>query len=272
MAKSSSNISHKTGLPPGSLIHVGTVTEVKTRISLIDYTKEHIEEKQIHSAGELLPYRDSDTVTWVVVEGLSDVEIIENIGRMFGIHQLVLEDILNTHQRPKYEEYDDYLYIVLKSLIPVENQYFVVSYEQISILLLENIVFTFKEKRDELLKPVRERLMLSKGRFRNQGTDYLAYVLLDTIVDNCFVLIDSLDDTVNLLEDDLLSSDAKQESLHSIQRLKREIIFIRRYIAPIRELMSGILRSESSLIQEKTHIYLRDVYDHSIRVIESIET
>ena len=272
MTRFSSNIAHKVGLPPGSLVHVGNISDTATTVTLFDYTKEHLVEKQVHSIEEILEHKDTDTVTWVNFEGLSNVEFIEHIGRRFGIHQLVLEDILNTHQRPKFEEYEDYLYIVLKSLLPEDNKDFAVKYEQISILLLENFVFTFKEKKDDLFQSVRERLVTSKGRFRSQGSDYLAYVLLDTIIDNCFILIDSLDETVSLLEDELLDSDATQESLHSIQYLKREIIIIRRYISPIRELMSGILRSESALIQEKTHIYLRDVYDHSIRVIESIDT
>jgi magnesium transporter len=272
MTRYSSSIANKVGLPPGTLVHVGDVSGISTSITLIDYTKDQLIEKQIGSIDEILEYKETDTVTWVIIEGLSNTDIIKDIGRHFGIHQLVLEDILNTHQRPKFEEYEDYLYIVLKSLLPVENKHFSVDYEQISILVLENFVFTFKEKNDDLFDSVRERLITSKGRFRNLGSDYLTYVLLDTIIDNCFVLIDTLDDSVSLLEDQMLSHDATDESLHTIQRLKREIIIIRRYISPIRELMSGILRSESVLIPEKTHIYLRDVYDHSIRVIESIET
>lgn len=272
MTRYSSSIANKVGLPPGTLVHVGDVSGISTSITLIDYTKDQLIEKQIGSIDEILEYKETDTVTWVIIEGLSNTDTIKDIGRHFGIHQLVLEDILNTHQRPKFEEYEDYLYIVLKSLLPVENKHFSVDYEQISILVLENFVFTFKEKNDDLFDSVRERLITSKGRFRNLGSDYLTYVLLDTIIDNCFVLIDTLDDSVSLLEDQMLSHDATDESLHTIQRLKREIIIIRRYISPIRELMSGILRSESVLIPEKTHIYLRDVYDHSIRVIESIET
>ena len=263
--------SEKSGLPPGSLVHVGTALEAVTRMSVIDYSKENIEEQQIQSADEILKYKDSDTVTWVIIEGLTNVEVVESIGAMFDIHQLVLEDILNTHQRPKFEEYDDHLYIVLKCMRS-EDEEFTVSYEQISLLVLKNIVFVFKEKTDNLLYPVQQRIRTSKGRFRSLGADYLTYAILDAIVDQYFILIDSLDEAIIPLEDRLLASEATQDSLKMIQRLKREVICIRRHIAPVRELMAGMLRSESGLIDEKMHMYLRDVSDHVLRVTESIES
>jgi magnesium transporter len=270
MTKSLNNASEKSGLPPGSLIHVGDVHESVTRMSVIDYSKENIEEQEIESVDDILKYKDSNTVTWVIIEGLTNVTIVERIGAIFGIHNLVLEDILNTHQRPKFEEYDDHLYIVLKSLL-TENERFTVAYEQISLLVLKNFVFVFKEKTDDLFKPVQQRLKTSKGRLRSLGSDYLTYAILDTIVDQNFIIIDSLDDAITSVEDSLLTSEPTQDTLHTIQMLKREIISIRRNVSPIRELMSGMLRSESDLINEKTHIYLRDVSDHAIRVIESIE-
>jgi magnesium transporter len=271
MVNSLSYTSEKAGMPPGSLVHVGDVQEADTRITLVDYSKDDVEELTIQSVDEILKYKDSDTVTWVIIEGLTNVAIVENIGTNFGIHQLVLEDILNTHQRPKFEEHDDYLYVVLKSLRSEDSQ-FTVAYEQISLLILENFVFVFKEKTDDLFQPVQQRIRTSKGRLRSLGSDYLTYVLLDTIVDQFFILIDSLDDAIITLEDDLLTSEPTQYTLNTIQRLKREIVTIRRYISPIRDLMAGLLRSETGLIHENTHIYLRDVSDHAIRVIESIES
>lgn len=271
MTESLKKSSKKSGLPPGSLVHVGDVLEAVTRMSVIDYDKKNIEEQQIQSADELLKYKDSDTVTWVIVEGLTNVDVIESIGTMFGIHQLVLEDILNTQQRPKFEEYDDYLYIVLKCLLSADED-FTVAYEQVSILLLRNFIFVFKEKADDLLYPVQQRIRTSKGRFRSLGTDYLAYAILDTIVDQNFILMDVLDDAINTLESNLIGHESGQDMLNTIQRLKREIISIRRHVSPVRELIAGMLRSESELIHEKTQIYLRDVSDHSIRVVESIES
>ena len=271
MNASLSNVSEKSGLPPGSLVHVGEVQDAKTRMTVVDYSKDNIEEQQIHSIDDILEYKKSDTVTWVIIEGLTNVAIVERIGMIFDIHQLVLEDILNTHQRPKFEEYDDHLYIVLKALLS-ENKNFTVVYEQVSIIVLENFVIVFKEKTDALFKPIQQRIKTSKGRIRSLGSDYLTYAILDTIVDQNFFLIDSLDDAITTVEDSLLASEPTRETLHTIQMLKREIISVRKNVSPIRELMAGLLRSESELIDEKTHIYLRDVSDHVIRVIESVES
>jgi len=265
-----SYVSDKTGLPPGSLIHVGNVLVDETRISVINYNKDSFLEARIDSIDELEPYCQSDTITWVIVEGLSNVNVVESVGQMFGIHQLVLEDILNTHQRPKFEEYEDYLYIVLKAMVAEEGE-FAVSYEQISLLVLEHVVFAFKEKRDKLFEPVVQRIRTSKGRFRSLGADFLAYSILDAIIDQNFVLIDSLDGAITLLEDELLTGDPGKTLLNRIQRLKREIVSVRRYVSPVRELINEMLRSESPLIDEKTHIYLKDVSDHAIRLVESIE-
>jgi magnesium transporter len=271
MTESLSATSEKLGLPPGSLIHVGDTLESVTRMSVIDYSKDHVEEQEIQSVDEIIKYKDSDTVTWVIIEGLTNVDIVERIGTICGIHSLVLEDILNTNQRPKFEEYDDHLYIVLKCLLSETDQ-FTVKNEQVSILVLKNFVFLFKEKKDDLFHLIQKRIRMSKGHLRSLGTDYLTYVILDTLVDQNFILIDSFDKAITSLEDSLLNSDPTQDMLNQIQRLKREIINIRRYVSPIRELLAGMLRSESELIKGKTRIYLMDVTDHAIRVIETIES
>lgn len=271
MIKSLSTTSEKSGLPPGSLIHVGAVLETVTRMTVIDYSKDTFAEQQIQDVDEIRKYKDSDTVTWVIIEGLTNIDVVERIGTIFGIHQLVLEDILNTHQRPKFEEYDDHLYIVLKCLLPEDKQ-LTVSYEQISLLLFNNFVFLFKEKRDALFQPITQQIRTSRGRLRRLGGDYLTYMILDTIVDQNFILIDSLDEAITSLEDGLLASEPTKEMLNKIQRLKREIISIRRHVSPIRELLAGMLRSETELINEKTYIYLSDVSDHAVRVMELIES
>lgn len=271
MSESISKPSGKLGMSPGSLIHVGDILDTETRITVIDYSKDFVNEQKIDSIDEIQKYKDNDTVTWVVIEGLANVEIVEGIGKIFDIHQLVLEDILNTHQRPKFEEYEDHLFIVLKCLLP-DNGQFSVNYEQISLLVFKNYVFTFKEKTDDLLQTVQQRIKSSKGRIRSLGTDYLTYAILDTIVDQNFVLMDLLDDEITLLEDRLLTSEPTQDTLHAIQRIRREIISIRKHVSPVRELMTAMLRSETELINEKTYLYLRDVADHAIRVVESIES
>lgn len=270
MSESLRSASRKAGLPPGSLVHVGEVRETETRISIVDYNKDTLEEQTVESIAQILQYREKDTVTWVNIEGLGNVELIGAIGEAFNIHPLVLEDILNTHQRPKLEEYDDYSYCVLKGISLAENG-FSVDYEQISILILNDFVFTFKEKQDELFEPVRRRLRSSKGHFRSQGADYLAYVILDTIIDSYFTLQDSIDDIIDSIEEELLT-DPTKETMATIQRLKHELIIIRRSISPLREMLNAILRSESPLIEEKTLIYFRDIFDHVLRISESIES
>jgi magnesium transporter len=240
-------------------------------MSVIDYSKGKFEEKKIQSIDEILDYKDSESVTWVIIEGLADVNIVERIGTIFGIHHLVLEDILNTNQRPKFEEYDDHLYIVLKCLLS-EGEQFAVNNEQVSLLVLKNFVIMFKEKQDDLFLPVQQRIRTSSGKFRGLGSDYLAYAILDYIVDQNFILLDLLDESITSLEDSLLTGEPKQDMLYKIQRLKREMISIRRYVSPVRELLSEMLRSDSELIHENTHIFLRDVSDHAIRVVESIES
>lgn len=270
MSKSLKNSSEKKGLDPGLLVHVGAVHQAVTRMTVVDYSKDHYDEKSVASLEEILDYRNKESITWVIIEGLADGTIIESIGKHFNIHPLVLEDILNTHQRPKLEEHDNYLYVVLKCLMP-ENDHFSVNYEQVSLLVLKDFIFIFKEKADSLLSPVLRRLQNSRGRFRSMGADYLMYTILDTIVDQNFTILDQLEDTMASLEDEIFSN-PNPSVLEKIHDIKREIIKMRRYVSPIRDLIAGLLRSESELIDKSTHIYLKDVHDHILRIIESIET
>ena len=270
MAKSLLKPSQKSGMRPGSLVHVGAVSGSSSRMTVLDYDPENIEQAEFKSVDEILRYKKRDTITWVLVEGLANVDVIQSIGANFDIHDLVLEDILNTHQRPKFEEYDDHLFIVLKCLLPGKDRYSV-AYEQISLLVLKNFVFVFKENTDALFAPLQQRIVNSRGRFRRLGSDYLTYTILDTVIDQNFIVLDALDETVTELEDSLLVMEPARDTLYRIQRLKKQIIDMRRHVSPVRELMAAMLRSESDLIDPKTHIYLRDVSDHVIRVIESIE-
>ncbi|WP_339734758.1 magnesium/cobalt transporter CorA [uncultured Gimesia sp.] len=275
MIDSFAGVSKKVGMPPGSLIHVGDFDEEETRISVIDYGRIDLEEPVVETVEDLLKFREKDSITWVCLEGLKNVEITELIGKYFDIHPLVLEDILNTHQRPKFEEFDDYLYIVLKGLSlqhrDSSSGEFRVEYEQISILVLNDFVFTFKERKDDLFVPLIQRIRNSSGRIRSLGSDYLTYALLDTIVDQNFVLLDSMDERIDAIEEELLANPTS-ETLMAIQRLKRELIDIRRSTSPQRELLSAILRSDHGLISEKIHIYYRDVFDHVLRITESVDS
>ena len=262
--------SDKTGLAPGSLIHVGDVVQPDTRITLFDFNSDHFIERRISSLEDILEFRDTDTITWVVIEGLADAQIIASIGSHFDIHPLVLEDILNTHQRPKFEEHDNYLFVVLKNLSVDEGE-FSVAHEQVSLLVMKNFIFTFKEKADPLLAPVIKRLENGKGRSRTKGADYVMYSVLDVIIDQNFDIMDKLEEALITLEDDIFlrPSPAVLDRIHAI---KLEVIRMRRFTSPIRDLTAGLLRSESDLIDHSTRIYLRDVHDHVLRIIESIET
>lgn len=258
-------------MAPGSLIHVGEPMQPESNIRLIDYSEENIEEKQIQSFDEILKYKESDSVTWVIIDGLPTLDMMTQIGQAFGVHSLVLEDVLNTHHRPKFEAYDNYLHIVLKSLRS-EDEQFNMAYEQITLLVFKNFVFTFKEKTDDLFQPIIDRIKTDRGHFRSLGSDYLAYAILDRVVDQYFILIDALDEAVTSLEDTFSNSKPTGETPATIQKIKKEIITIRKNIAPVRALTTEMLHCESELILDKTHIYLKDVSDHATHIIDTIES
>ncbi|MCB1948237.1 magnesium/cobalt transporter CorA [Nitrosomonas sp.] len=266
-----SSAADKSGLPPGSLVHIGEKHATSSRISVIQYNDHAINECEIKTIAELQQLHSDESITWVNIDGLSNARIIEDIGAQLNIHPLILEDILSTHQRPKLEEYDDYLYLVVKSINVNDNNALEMQYEQISILLLTNYVITFKEKAEDIFRPVRYRLQNNKDRLRQNGSDYLTYVLLDTIVDEYFVIEDHLDEIIDPLEDSLLTN-PDQKALQIIQHLRRELITMKRSISPLRELLSTIQHTDTGLIHEKTLRYYGDVHDHVLRVTDSMDS
>ncbi|MFI3220183.1 MAG: magnesium and cobalt transport protein CorA, partial [Methylococcales bacterium] len=270
MSESLSSVSKKSGLAPGTLVHIGEVHEHEHSIMMMNYNSTKLEKRTINSIEELLPYKTTDSVTWVIIDGLKDIAIVDAIGQHFDIHPLVLEDILNTNQRTKFEEYPDYLYFVIKAT-SLHKGRFNIEYEQISILVLKNFVFTFMEKPDELFNPIINRLNNEEGHLRNSGSDYLAYVIMDTVVDEYFTLQDAFDELIESIEDDLLTHPSV-DTLVTIQKIRRELIFLRKTVSPLRELLAAIRRSESPLFDERTKRYFADIYDHSIRIIEAVES
>lgn len=259
----------KAGLPPGTLVHVGERKTETVKITVIDYDESNFESKQITKVEECYPFKDKQTITWVNVDGIHDVEVIEKIGKNYGIHPLLLEDILNTEQRPKIEDFDDYLFLVLKMLSFSEEQKEIQT-EQVSIVLGPNYVISFQEHEGDVFDPVRDRIRNAKGRIRKMGADYLAYALLDSVVDSYFVILEKIGDKIEGVEEDLISN-PDEGTLQTIHFLKREMIFLRRSVWPLREVISGMSRKDSSLVRESTDIFLRDVYDHTIQVIDTIE-
>jgi magnesium transporter len=262
--------SKKAGLPPGTLIHIGEKKTEELKITVIDYEETHFEEREVKRVEECFVFKDKPTVTWMNVDGLHQVEILEKLGECYGLHPLVLEDILNTDQRPKMEDYGEYIYIVLKAL-DYNDKSNEIETEQISLILGSNFVFSFQEREGDTFDPIRERIKTGKGRIRRMGADYLAYALLDSIIDNYFIILEKLGEKIELLEEKLVTQPAP-ETLRTIHYLKREMIFLRKAVWPLREVINGLERGESSLIKESTRVYLRDVYDHTIQTIDTIET
>lgn len=270
MRKRAKKRSQKAGLPPGTPVHIGERKVESAKITLFRYDRERFEEKRIQSVHEASPFRDAPTMTWINVDGLHDVEILRELGESFGLHPLVIEDILNTDNRPKAEDYGDYFYLILNelSLDPATQQ---IQKEQVSLVFGRNFVLSFQEHEGDVFDPIRERIRANKGRVRKMGADYLAYVLIDAVVDNYFLVLESLGERIEILEDRLVDNPTREAS-HEIHRLKREMIVLRKSVWPLREVVSALQRAESPLIQAETGLYLRDVYDHTIQVIDTIET
>jgi magnesium transporter len=263
---------HKSGLPPGSLVHIGHIHHEESRISITQYNPDKINKFELTDITQIQQLSTEDIITWINIDGLSDTDVIQFIGEYFTIHPLVLEDILSTHQRPKLEEYEDYLYLVVKAVgIDTNEALLTPIYEQISILLLQNVIITFKEKSDDIFKPIHNRLKNPKARMRQFGADYLAYVVIDTVVDEYFVVEDHLDDVIDPLEDKLLH-DPSEDILRIIQHLRRQLIYMKRSISPVRELLVEILHVDSALVKQKTIVYFADVLDHVQRVSDSLES
>jgi magnesium transporter len=262
--------SKKAGLPPGTLVHLGEKKVEKVHISYIDYDEKNIQEKHISKIEDCFPLNATPTVSWINIDGLHEVEILEKLGRQFELHPLMLEDILNTDQRPKFDDFDKHIFIVLK-MLSFDEETQAVESEQISLVLGENFVISFQERVGDVFDPIRERIRNDKGRIRKMGPDYLMYALLDAIVDNYFLILEKLGDKIEGMEDELVGNPT-QKTLQQIHYLKKEMIYLRRSVWPLRELISGMERTESSLIKKSTNAYLRDLYDHTIQVIDTVET
>ena len=262
--------SRKAGLPPGTLVHIGEKKTEKPRIRLMDYSEDHLEEKDLESIEEGFPYKDTPTVTWINVDGIHEVDVVEKIGQHFDLHPLVQEDILNTDHRPKLEDYENYLFLILKMLTYDDTEK-ELKMEQVSLIIGPTFVLSFQESEGDVFDTVRERLRKAKGRIRKMGPDYLAYSLGDAIVDHYFLVLEKIGEEIESLEDELITEPGT-ETVESIHNLKRELIFLRKSVWPLREAIMGLEKGESEIIQDKTAVYLRDVYDHTIQVIDTIET
>lgn len=270
MPRSAPQRSRKAGLPPGTPVHIGERKSETTRLTLLHYNAQRAVEQEIKTVEEGNALRDTPGVSWINVTGLHEAERLAEFGKALGLHPLVLEDIVNTEQRPKLEDYGEYLYIVLKRLgngTPGNE----ITTEQISLILGHNLVVSFLESDSGVFNGVKDRILNNRGRIGQLGADYLAYALMDTVVDNYFGIFEKLGERIESLQDGLVSRPTPT-SLQTLHALKREMLFLRKSVWPLREVVSGLQRGDSPLIQKETWLYLRDVYDHTIQVIDTIET
>jgi magnesium transporter len=270
MAKLIKKHSRKAGLPPGTLVHIGKRKAESVRITIIDYDEERFQEKQISAIEECFPFRESKTVTWINIDGIHDVSLIEKLGKQFELHPLILEDILNTEQRPKLEDFEKYLFIVLK-MLSYDDKEQTIEAEQVSLVVGPNFVISFQERVGDVFEQIRDRIRNAKGRVRKMGADYLGYTLIDAVVDGYFSILEKFGEKVEALEEELVT-EPTNKTMQQIHNLKRELILLRKSVWPLREVISALQKSDIPIIRETTGIYLRDVYDHTIQIIDTIES
>ena len=266
----SARLSRHAGHAPGELVHIGETKTAEPRILLIEFSPEHYQETTFASLAASRTHQPGDGTLWLNVYGLQDVAMMAEIGRRFQLHPLVMEDVLNTHQRPKIEDYGDYIFIVTH-VFDYHPASRTLSEEQISMVLGRNVVLTFQERPAGRFQPLRERLKNGIGQGRRLGAGYLAYSLLDVIVDQYFVTLDQLGDTVEELDTRLLAGQADGGTLARIHTLKMALLSLRRALWPLREAVMTLQHGDSALLDDETRVYLRDVYDHLVHLLETVD-
>ena len=258
------------GAAPGTLVYTGPERSEPVTVHLFEYDQDVVEERTLPPETDYGELAESPRMTWINVDGLADIGLIQAIGAAFRIHPLVLEDLVHTGQRPKVEEYDDFLFVVLRMLNLGPDGLSVTS-EQIGIIVGDGYVLSFQERAGDVWDLIRKRIRGKTGRIRTRGADYLAYVLIDAVVDHYFHILERVAEEVGRLEEEVLGS-PKKETMHRIHNLRQEMFLVRRAVWPLRELASTLMRTESPLIKDGTGVFLRDVHDHVVQVADSTET
>lgn len=261
----------KAGQPPGTADYTGDKKGTKAEVTVITYSPTHCTEKTGNQLHDCQLEAKQDEITWINVEGLHDVKVVQDVANRFNLHPLTVEDILNVEQRPKVEEFDGYIYITLK-VLNWESKVTTFSVKQLSLVLGKDFILTFQELDTTLFDAIRKRIQETPNqRLRQQGSDYLTYRLIDAIVDQYFIVLEALGDQIEELEDRIISAPTPQNA-RTIYRLKRQMLMLRKAIWPMREALSHLLYAEDTLITKFTHLYLRDVYDHTVQAIDTVET
>ncbi len=261
--------SKKAGLPPGTLVHIGEERGEKTKIHVSEYDEQDFREEDLTLLPECFSFPGPPKTAWINVTGLHQADILEKLGGCFDLHPLLLEDVLNTDQRPKVEDYGENLFIVLKAL-SYSDHTGEIGADQVSLVVRPHSLLSFQEREADLFAPIQERLRNGKGRLRKTGPDYLTYLLIDLVVDRYFVVLEKLGDKIEGLEEKLIG-DPTPTVLREIQKLKRDMLVLRRWVWPLREVISSLERGEQEIFRDSTRLYLRDVYDHTIQVMDTIE-
>lgn len=265
-------VGHKktAGLPPGQLVHLGEKLTDKSVIEFISYNKSNFEDIISEKPAPIFKKVKSNEVNWINIDGLHNIDLVKSVGDHFEIHPLVLEDILNPDQRPKIEDYEKYIFCTVKTLNTLKADDII--YEQMSFVLGKDFLLSFQEKEGDLFDGLRHRLKNDPAsKARQKDVDYLFYRLIDTIVDSYYLIIENLGERIERLEDEVYLEPTK-ETLQKIQGLKKELIFLRKSVYPLREAVSKISKGEYDFISKETVRYFSDVYDHTIHVIETFET
>ncbi|MBD3252385.1 magnesium/cobalt transporter CorA [Candidatus Pacearchaeota archaeon] len=258
----------KLGKSPGTLVYVGKERQEPIKIHVIDYTKSNVQEFEAKKVEDVFKYRDKKSVTWINIIGIHNTEVIRKIGDYFNLHPLLLEDVVNTNQRPKLEEFDNNIFQVMK-MIYYDEEKNQIKTEQMSIVLGEGFVISFQEKEGDVFEPIRNRIRSKRVRLLNQ--DYLNYALVDLVVDNYFLVLENLGEQIGKIEENLML-DSNSKTLNIIYGLKRELILVRKFVLPLREVINSLQRTDSKLIKKETKTYIKDVYDHEIQVLDIIDT
>ena len=265
-----SAVSRKVGLSPGSLVHIGTIKTESPKVDIIQYKNEIFDEIENISVDKIPDFLSTDKNTWIRVTGLQDTKTIGEICAIFNIHPLVIEDILNTIHRPKVDYLENYIFLSFKTLHNDSAEYNLKS-DQVSLLLFKNILITFHENPLPIYEPIIERMQLPTGRLRTRGVDYLFYALIDVIVDNYYVTIETTGDYIDNIEDSIFEYPST-DTLESIQLVKKDLLYIKKCVFPLREALNTLIKIDTDLIEQQQIRYLTDVYDHLMQVYENIES
>src|SRR5690554_5548339 len=256
-------------LSPGTVAYIGKKVDLETSLDIIDYSRDHHDRFATKIVEDAFKYKDSTHITWINVNGLSNALAIVDLGTHFGLHPLIQEDIVSTHQRPKLDEYDDYLFLVFKMLHYDEDEKLIK--EHVSLVMGKDYLITFQEAKSDVFEDLRERLEQNKGRARSAGADYLMFAILDAVADNYFTVAEFMRNKIELLEDRLFDGKGNDDIPQEIQELKMEILRIRKAVLPLREVVNRLEKIENPLIVPSTNKYIRDLYNHIIQVTESVE-